>query len=52
MEYKVYYGRMGDKIFKSTNGEEIISYDKILEVLEAGKEVYEEKGKKYESFRN
>ena len=50
--HKVYYGRMGDKIFKSTNGEEIISYDKILEVLEAGKEVYEEKGKKYESFRN
>ncbi len=50
--HKVYYGRMGDKIFKSINGEEIISYDKILEVLEAGKEVYEEKGKKYESFRN
>ena len=50
--HKVYYGNMGDKVFKSALGEEIISYDKVLEVLEAGKDVYKEKGNKYESFRN
>ena len=50
--HKIYYGTMGDKIFKTVTGEEIISYDKILEVLEAGKEIYIEKGRKYESFRN
>ena len=50
--HKVYYGTMGDKTFKSTNGDEIISYEKILEVLEAGKTIYEEKGRKYESFKN
>lgn len=50
--HKVYYGNMGDKVFKSALGEEIISYDKVLEVLEAGKDVYKEKGNRYESFRN
>ena len=50
--HKVYYGTMGDKSFKSVSGEEIISYDKILDVLEAGKDIYDEKGRKYESFRN
>lgn len=50
--HKVYYGTMGDKTFKSTNGDEIISYEKILEVLEAGKTIYEEKGRKYESFKD
>lgn len=50
--HKVYYGAMGDKVFKSALGEEIISYDKVLEVLEAGKDVYKEKGNRYESFKN
>lgn len=50
--HRIYYGTMGDKVFKSTKGDEIISYDKILDVLEAGKKIYEEKGKKYESFKN
>lgn len=51
-KHKIFYGTMGDKTFKTTEGEEIISYDKILDVLEAGKKVYEEKGKKYDSFKN
>lgn len=50
-EHKIYYGTMGDKTFKSTDGEEVISYDKILNVLEAGKKAYEEKGHKYDSFK-
>lgn len=50
--HKIYYGTMGDKKFKTMDNEEIISYDKILEVLEAGKDVYIEKGRKYENFRN
>ena len=50
--HKVYYGTMGDKTFKTVDGEEIISYDSILNVLEAGASVYKEKGRKYESFRN
>ena len=50
--HKIYYGTMGDKVFKSTQGDEVISYEKILEVLEAGKNIYEEKGRKYESFKN
>ncbi len=51
-EHKVYYGTMGDTTFKSTKGDEIISYEKILDVLEAGKKIYEEKGRKYESFKD
>lgn len=51
-KHKIYYGTMGDKTFKSTDGEEIISYDKILDVLEAGKTAYEEKGHKYDSFKS
>ena len=50
--HKVYYGAMGDKVFVSSTGEEIISYDKVLDVLEAGKDVYVEKGRKYASFKN
>lgn len=50
--HKIYYGTMGDKVFTSINGDEVISYEKILEVLEAGKNIYEEKGRKYESFKN
>ena len=50
--HKVYYGAMGDKVFKSTSGDEIISYDNIMDVLEAGKDIYMEKGRKYESFKN
>lgn len=50
--HKIFYGTMGDKVFKSIDGEEIISYDKILEVLEAGKTIYREKGQIYESFRD
>lgn len=50
--HKVYYGSMGDKTFKTVDGEELISYDSILNVLEAGSSVYKEKGRKYESFRN
>lgn len=50
-EHKIYYGTMGDKTFKSTDGEEVISYDKILNVLEAGAKAYEEKGHKYDSFK-
>lgn len=50
-EHKIYYGTMGDKTFKSTDGEEVISYDKILNVLEAGEKAYEEKGHKYDSFK-
>ena len=50
-EHKIYYGTMGDKTFKSTDGEEVISYDKILNVLEAGKKAYEEKRHKYDSFK-
>ena len=43
---------MGDKIFRTVDGEEIISYDSILNVLEAGKTIYKEKGRIYENFRN
>lgn len=50
--HKIYYGTMGDKVFTSIKGDEVISYEKILEVLEAGKNIYEEKGRKYESFKN
>lgn len=50
--HKVYYGTMGDKTFKTVDGEEIISYDSILNVLEAGATIYKEKGRKYESFKN
>ena len=39
------------KYANATDGEEIISYDKILDVLEAGKTAYEEKGHKYDSFK-
>lgn len=51
-DHKIYYGTMGDKKFKTMNNEEILSYDKILEVLEAGKDIYVEKGRKYENFRD
>lgn len=50
--HKVYYGTMGDKIFRTVDDEEIISYDSILNVLEAGKTIYKEKGRIYENFRN
>lgn len=50
--HKIYYGTMGDKVFTSIQGDEVISYEKILEVLEAGKNIYKEKGRKYESFKN
>lgn len=51
-EYRVYTGEIGSKEFKTVNGNKIISYDTIMEVMEAGEKAYKERSNIYESFKN
>lgn len=51
-EFKVYTAEFGSKLLTTVDGDSIISYDTIMEVMEAGKEAYEERKQIYESFKN
>ncbi|MBQ4263391.1 MAG: hypothetical protein IJB83_03995 [Bacilli bacterium] len=50
--FKVYTGEVGSKNLTTTDGTSIISYDTIMEVMEAGTQAYEERRQIYESFKN
>ena len=51
-EFKVYTGEFGSKNLTTINNDSIISYDTIMDVMEAGKNAYEERKDIYESFKN
>lgn len=51
-EFKVYTGEFGSKNLTTVNNESIISYDTIMEVMEAGTDAYEERKNIYETFKN
>ena len=51
-EFKVYTAEFGSKLLTTVDGDSIISYDTIMEVMEAGKEAYEERKQIYEGFKN
>lgn len=50
--FKVYTGELGSKEFKTVNGDSIISYDTIMNTMEAGEKAYKDRGDIYESFKN
>ena len=50
--FKVYTGEFGSKNLTTVNGDSIISYDTILNVMEAGEQAYKERRQIYESFKN
>lgn len=50
--FKVYTGEFGSKNLTTINGDSIISYDTIMEVMEAGENAYNERSQIYESFKN
>lgn len=50
--FKVYTGEFGSKNLTTVNGDSIISYDTILNVMEAGEQAYKERSQIYESFKN
>ena len=50
--FKVYTGEFGSKNLTTINGDSIISYDTIMEVMEAGENAYNERNQIYESFKN
>ena len=50
--FRVYTGEFGDKTLKTVNGNSIISYDTIMDVMEAGEKAYNERKQIYESFKN
>ena len=50
-EFKVYTGEFGSKNLTTINNDSIISYDTIMDVMEAGKNAYEERKDIYESFK-
>lgn len=49
--YKVYSGSPGDKKFKTTDGEEIESYDVLMSTLEAGEIAYKERESLYRNYK-
>lgn len=51
-EFKVYTGEFGSENLTTVNGDSIISYDTIMEVMEAGTDAYDERRQIYESFKN
>lgn len=50
-EFKVYTGEFGSKNLTTINNDSIISYDTIMDVMETGKNAYEERKDIYESFK-
>lgn len=50
--FKVYTGEFCSKNLTTTNGDSIISYDTVMEVMEAGTQAYEERKQIYENFKN
>lgn len=50
--YKVYTGDFGAKYLRTKDDELLITYDNIMDVMEAGKTAYEERKNIYESFKN
>lgn len=50
--FKVYTGEFCSKTLTTANGDSIISYDTVMEVMEAGTQAYEERKQIYESFKN
>ena len=50
--FKVYTGEFGSKNLTTVNGDSIISYQTILNVMEAGEQAYKERSQIYESFKN
>lgn len=51
-EFKVYTGEFGSNVLTTVDGESIISYDTIMDVMEAGTDAYEERKDIYETFKN
>ena len=50
--FKVYTGEFGSKTLSTVNNDSIMSYDTIMEVMEAGSEAYNERRNIYETFEN
>ena len=50
--FKVYTGEFGSKTLSTVNNDSIMSYDTIMEVMEAGSEAYDERRNIYETFKN
>ena len=50
--FKVYTGEFGSKTLSTVNNDSIMSYDTIMEVMEAGSEAYNERRNIYETFKN
>lgn len=50
--FKVYNGEFGSKTLSTVNNDSIMSYDTIMEVMEAGSEAYNERRNIYETFKN
>lgn len=50
--FKVYTGEFGSKNLTTVNGDSLISYDTIMNVMEAGEQAYKERNQIYESFKN
>lgn len=50
--FKVYTGEVGCKYLSTVSDNKIISYDTIMEVMEAGSDAYDERQDIYESFKN
>ena len=51
-EFTTYHGEIGDKELVSSNGKTVLSYNKIIEVMEAGPDTYEERRMIYETIKN
>lgn len=52
-EYRIFSGAPGDKEFKTADGtKSIVSYDTLLNTLEAGEEAYDTRKRLYDSFKN
>ncbi|MFG1485117.1 PHP domain-containing protein [Halobacteriovorax sp. RZ-1] len=45
--YKIFSGHPGDKVLRTSNGEETENHRVLLDCLEAGSEPYNERGKRY-----
>lgn len=50
--FKIYSGYPTDKILKTNDGEEIKTYDVLMNYLEAGNEAYEARREHYEATKN
>ncbi|MEC9484609.1 MAG: hypothetical protein UMR38_01880 [Candidatus Izemoplasma sp.] len=52
MKFNIYSGKFGEKMLKDKYGNDVLEYDVLINSMESGEELYNERKDKYETIKN